>query len=105
MTNKVTKSLMTIFIGLNIGICVTSAILSIDLLRSSTNPVVALQPINPLTELGYFQYLKQISREQNLKRKRTTVELCDGATNLVVVKAKIAKSVPYLTEIDIDTLG
>ena len=32
----------------------------IDMLRSGTNPLVALQPIiNPMGELGYFLHLKQ----------------------------------------------
>ena len=70
------------------------------MLRSGTKPVIALQPNNPMGELGYFHYLKQRTMEQNLTRKRT-VELCDGNTDIVVIKAKKAKSD---TEIEIDTL-
>ena len=73
------------------------------MLRSGTNPVIALQSINPMEELGYFPHLKQRTKEQNLTRKKT-VELCDGNTDLVVKKAKNAKSVPDMTEIEIDTL-
>ena len=40
--------------------------LSIDMLSSGTNPVLALQPINPIGELGYFHYLKQRSREHKI---------------------------------------
>ena len=61
--------------------------LSIDMLRSGTNPVIALTPINPMVELGYFHHLKQRTKEQKLARKRT-VELCDGNTDIVVIKAK-----------------
>ena len=77
--------------------------LSIDMLRSGTNPVIALQPINPMGELGYFHHLKQHTKEQNVTRKRT-VERCDGETNIVVIKAKNAKSVSSIAEIEIDTL-
>ena len=75
----------------------------IDMLRSGTNPVIALQPINPMGELGYLHHLKQRTKEQKLTRKRT-VELCDGNTDIVVIKAKKAKSVPNMTEFEIDTL-
>ena len=75
----------------------------IDMLRSGTNPVIALQLINPMGELGYFNHLKQRTKEQKLTRKRT-VELCDGNTDIVVIKAKKAKSVPDMTEFEIDTL-
>ena len=71
------------------------------MLRSGTNPVIALQPINPIGELGYFHHLKQRTKEQKLTRKRT-VERCDGETS--IVKAKKAKSVPDMTEIEVDTL-
>ena len=54
-------------------------------------------------ELGYFHHLKQRTKEQKLTRKRT-VELCDGNADIVVIKAKKAKSVPDMTEIVIDTL-
>ena len=57
------------------------------MLRSGTNPVIALQPINPMAELSYFHHLKQRTKEQKLTRKRT-VELCDGCTDIVVIKAK-----------------
>ena len=77
--------------------------LSIDMQRSGTNPVIALQPINPMGELGYFHHLKQQTKEQKLTRKRT-VERCDGKTYIVVIKAKKAKSVPDIAEIEIDTL-
>ena len=68
--------------------------------RSKTR---ALQPINPMGELGYFHHLKQRTKEQKLARKRT-VERCDCETNIVVIKPKNAKSVPDVTEIEIDTL-
>ena len=74
------------------------------MLRSGTKPVLALQPINPMGELGYFGHLKQRSREQNLTRKRTSVELCDDDTNILVAKPKKAKSVSELADIEIDTL-
>ena len=54
-------------------------------------------------ELGYFHHLKQRTKEQILTRKRT-VERCDGETNILVMKAKIAKSVPDMAKTDIDTL-
>ena len=73
------------------------------MLRSSTNPVIALQPINPMGELAYFNHLKQCTKEQKLTRKMT-VELCDGNIDIVVIKAKKAKSVPDMREIEIDTL-
>ena len=73
------------------------------MLRSGTNPVISLQPINSMGELGYIHHLKQRSKEQRLTRKKT-VERCDRNTNIVVIKAKKAKTVPYMTEIDIDTL-
>ena len=77
--------------------------LSIDMLRSGTNPVIALQPINPMGELGYFHHLKQRTKKKKLTRKRT-VERCDGATNMLVFKTKKAKSVPDMAEIEIHTL-
>ena len=94
---------MTIFIGSKIIFCLVRVFLSIDMLRSGTNPVIALQPINPMGELGYFHHLKQRTKEQKLTRKRT-VERYDGETNIVVIKAKKAKSVPDMAEIEIDTL-
>ena len=57
---------------------------SIDMLRSGTNSVIALQPINPLGELGYFHHLKQRTKEQKMTRKRT-VELCDGSSYIQTV--------------------
>ena len=77
--------------------------LSIDILRSGPNPVIALQSINPKDELGYFYHLKLRTKEQKLTRKKT-VERCDGNTNIVVIKAKKAISVPDKTEIENDTL-
>ena len=65
--------------------------------------MIALQPINPTGELGYFHHLKQRTKAQKLTRKRT-VELCDGNINIVVMKAKKAKCVPDMTEIEIYTL-
>ena len=73
------------------------------MLRSGIKPVIALQPINPMGELGYFHHLKQRTKEQKVTRKRT-VERCDGETHIVVIKAKKAKSVPEIAEIEIDTL-
>ena len=60
------------------------------MLRSGTNPVIALQPINPLGELGYLYHLKQRTKKHKLTRKRTD-ELCDGNTDIVVIKAKNLK--------------
>ena len=77
--------------------------LSIDILRSGTNPVIALQPINTKGELGYFHHLKPRTKEQKLTRTRT-VERFDGETNIVFMKAKKAKSVPDMAEIEIDKL-
>ena len=94
---------MTIFIGSKIIFCLVRVFLSIDMLRSGTNPVIALQTINPMAELGYFHHLKQRTKEQKLTRKRT-VELCDGNTDIVFIKAKKAKFVQDMTEIEIDTL-
>ena len=54
-------------------------------------------------ELGYFHHLKQRTKEQKLTRKRT-VERCDDETNVVVIKAKKAESVPDMAEIEIDAL-
>ena len=78
---------MTIFIRSKIIFCLVRVFLSIDMLRSGTNPAIALQPINPMGGLGYFHHLKQRTKEQKLTRKRT-VERCDGETNIVVIKAK-----------------
>ena len=104
MARAITISLMTIFIGSKIIFCLVRVFLSIDMLRSGTNPVIALQPINPMGEQDYFHHLKQRTKGQKLTRKRT-VELCDCNTDMVVIKAKKAKSVPDRTEIEIDTLG
>ena len=57
------------------------------MLRSGTNPVIALQTISAMGELGCFYHLKQRTKEQKLTRKRI-VELCDGNTDIVVIKAK-----------------
>ena len=72
--------------------------LSIDIVRSGTNPVIALQPINPMGEISYLHHLKQRTKVQKLTRKKA-VEGCDGNTNIVVIKAKKATSVPDMTEI------
>ena len=82
------------------GTCVSL----VYMLRFGTNFVIALQPINPMRELVYFHHLKQRSKEQKSARKRT-VERCDGKTNIVVIKAKKAKSVPDMTEFEIDALN
>ena len=103
VASEITISLMTIFIGIKIIFCFVRVFFSIDMLRSGTNPVIALQPINPMGELVYFHHLKQRTKEQKLTRKRT-VELCDGKTDIVVIKTKKAKSVPDMTEIEIETL-
>ena len=50
VAREITISLMTIFIGPIIIFCLVRVFLSIDMLR--TNPVIALQPINPMGELG-----------------------------------------------------
>ena len=103
VARAITISLITIFIGSKIVFCLVRVFLSIDMLRRGTNPVISLQPIDPMGELGYFHHLKQRANEQKLTRKRT-VERCDGETKIVVIKAKKAKSVPYMAEIEIDTL-
>ena len=82
--------------------CLLRVFFSIDMLRCGSNPVIALQPINPVVEQDYFHQLKPLIKEQKLTRKRT-VELCDGNIDIVVMKAKKAKSVPHTTEIAIDT--
>ena len=102
VAREITISLITIFIGSKIVFCLVRVFLSIDMLRSGTNPVIALQPINPIGELGYFHHLKQRATEQKLTRKRT-VERCDVETKIVVIKKK-AKYVPDMAEIEIDTL-
>ena len=94
---------MTTFIGSKIIFCLVRVFLSIDMLRSDTNPVIALQPINPMGELSYFHHLKQRTKEQKLTRKMT-VERCNGETNIVVIKAKKSKSVPDMAETEIDSL-
>ena len=98
-----TISLMTIFIGSKVIYCLVRVFHSIGMLRSGINHVIALQPINPLGELVYFQHLTQRNKEQRLTGKRT-VEWCDGNTNIVVIKAKMSKSGDDMTEIEIDTL-
>ena len=104
MASEITISLMTIFIGLKIIFCfVRVFFFSINMLRSGTNPVITLQPINRMGKLDIFYYLKQRTKEQKLTRKRT-VELCDGNTDIVVIIAKKAKSVPDMTKIETDTL-
>ena len=64
VARKITISLMTIFIGSKIIFCLVHVFLSIDMLGSSTNPVIALQHINPMGELGYFHHLKQRTKEK-----------------------------------------
>ena len=83
--------MVAFYTGLKVIICAMRVFLSIDMIRSFTNLVVALQLINQMGDLGFFQYLKQRSREQNLTRKWTTVDLCDVDKNLVVVIAEKAK--------------
>ena len=78
VAREITTSLLTIFIGLKIIFCLVRVFFSIDMLRSGTNPVIALQPINSMGELGYFHHLQQRTLEQKLTRKGT-VELCDGS--------------------------
>ena len=87
MARELAISLRTIFIGSKILFCLGRVYLSTDTLRSGNKPVIDLQPINPMAELGYFHPLKQRTKEQKLTRKRT-VELCDGNTDIVVIKAK-----------------
>ena len=77
--------------------------LSIDMVCSGTSRLIALLPINPMGELGYFHRLKQRTKEQKLTRKRT-VKLCDANTDIALIKAKKAKSVPDMKKIEIDTL-
>ena len=98
VSRELTISLMAIFIGSKIIFCLVRVFLSIDMPRIGTNPVIALQASNPMGELGYFHYLKQRTKEQKLKGKRT-VERCDGETNIVVIKAKKAKFVPDLAKL------
>ena len=85
VAREITISLITIFIGSKIIFCLVRVFLSIDMLRSGTNPVITLQPINPMGELGYFHHLKQRTKEQKVKTKQ-------------------AKSVPDIAKIEIDTL-
>ena len=59
VAREIAISLMTIFIGSKIIFCLVCVFLSIDMLRSGTKPVIALQPINTMVELGYFHHLKQ----------------------------------------------
>ena len=74
VAREMTISLITIFIGSKIIFCLVRVFLSIDMLRSGKNPVIALQPNNPMGELGYFHHLKQRTKEQILTRKRTEKE-------------------------------
>ena len=78
---------MAIFFGSKIIFCLVRVFLSIDMLRSGTNRVISLQPINPRGELGYFNHLKQRIKDRKLTGKKT-VELCDGNADIVVIKAK-----------------
>ena len=87
MAREITISLMTIFIGLKIIFCFVRVFFSIDMLRSGTNPAIALQHNNPMGDLSYFHLLKQRTKEQKLTRKRA-VELCDGNTDIVAIKSK-----------------
>ena len=66
VAREITISLMTIFIGSKIIFCLVRVFFSIDMLRSGTNPVIALQPINPMGEQGYFHHRKQRTKEQKL---------------------------------------
>ena len=75
------------------------AFLSADMLRNSTSLVVA--PSNPMGELSYFHHLKQRSSEQNLTRNMTTVELCDGDTNIAVVETIKTRSVSETNKIEL----
>ena len=43
--------------------------LSVDMPRSGTNHVIALQPINPMGELGYFNHLKYVLGTKIDKKK------------------------------------
>ena len=92
MSKEVKINLMVAFYtGLKVLICAMRVFLSIEMIRSFTNLVVALQLINQMCDLGFFQYLKQHSREQNLTRKWTTADLCDVKKNFVAVKAEKTK--------------
>ena len=64
VAREITIILMTSFIASKIKFCLVRVFLSIDMLRSGTNPVIALQPINPMGELGSFHHLKQRTKEQ-----------------------------------------
>ena len=70
VARKITISLMTIYIGSKIIFCLVRVFHSIDILLIGTNHAIALQPINPMRELGYLHHLKQRSREQKLTKKR-----------------------------------
>ena len=70
VAREITISLMTIFIGSKIKFCLVSVFLSMDMLRSGTNPVVALHPINPMRELCYFLHLKQRTKETKIDKKK-----------------------------------
>ena len=59
MAREVNFSLVTIFIGLKIMFFVVRVFLSIDMLRSGTNHVVALQSNNAMGILEHFNHLKR----------------------------------------------
>ena len=101
VAREITISLITIFIGSKIMFCLASVFLSIDMLRNGIKPVIVLQHINAMGELGHFHHLKQHSNEPKLIRKK---QRCDGNTNIVVIKAKKDKYVPDMTEMKIDSL-
>ena len=88
VAREVTIILITSFIGLKIITCVIRVYLSIAMLLSGTNLVVALQLINPMGKFRVFSISQTTFNEQKLKTKRTTVELCDGDTNVVILKEK-----------------
>ena len=69
---ETTISVMNIFIGFKIKLCLVRVFFSTDMLRSGTNPVTALQPINPMEALGYFHHLKQRTKEQKLYKKKNS---------------------------------
>ena len=102
VAREITISLSTICIGSNIIFCLVRVFFSIDMLRSGTNPVIVLQPFNPIVKLGCFHHLKQRSKTK-IDNKRI-LERCDGNTKIVFVKAKKAKSVTDMAELEIDRL-
>ena len=52
VAREITVSLLTIFIGSKIIFCLVRVFFAIDMLRSDSNPVIALQPINPMGEFS-----------------------------------------------------